>query len=198
MPIIPKILVFAGSVRTGAYSGRTADAAQQELALQGAEVTRISLADYPLPIMDEDLEHEKGIPENAMRLARLIAAHDGLLIATPEYNGSIPPLLKNTIDWVSRVRKDGGKPFKPFAGKPVGLCSSSDGKFAGIRCINHLRAVLVRCQTEVVTPELSVSGASTAFGEDGRLLDERSHQSLEHLCRTLIETSRFLSTRAAP
>ena len=72
--------------------------------MQGAEVTRISLADYPLPIMDEDLESEKGVPENAVKLARLIAAHDALLIATPEYNGSIPPLLKNTIDWVSRVR----------------------------------------------------------------------------------------------
>ena len=92
MAIVPRILVFAGSIRTGAYSGRTADAAQKELAMQGAEVTRISLADYPLPIMDQDLEREKGIPENAMKLARLIAAHDAVLICTPEYNGSIPPL----------------------------------------------------------------------------------------------------------
>ena len=114
MPIVPKILVFAGSIRTGAYSGRTADVAQKELAMQGAEVTRISLADYPLPIMDEDLEKEKGVPENAVKLARLIAAHDGLLIATPEYNGSIPPLLKNTIDWVSRVRT-GWRPAAPAA-----------------------------------------------------------------------------------
>ncbi|WP_292169293.1 NAD(P)H-dependent oxidoreductase, partial [Mesorhizobium sp.] len=86
MPVIPKILVFAGSVRSGAFSGRTADVAQRELAMQGAEVTRISLGDYPLPIMDEDLEKEEGIPQNAMRLGRLIAGHDGLLIATPEYN----------------------------------------------------------------------------------------------------------------
>ena len=78
-----KILVFAGSLRTGAYSDKTADAAMKELALQGAEVTRISLADYPLPIMDQDLEKEKGVPENAVRLARLIAGHDGVLIATP-------------------------------------------------------------------------------------------------------------------
>jgi hypothetical protein len=85
-----------------------ADCAQKELAMQGAEVTRISLADYPLPIMDEDLEREKGIPENAYKLARLFASHDALLICTPEYNGSIPPLLKNTIDWVSRISKDNG------------------------------------------------------------------------------------------
>ncbi|CCV04063.1 conserved hypothetical protein [Mesorhizobium metallidurans STM 2683] len=195
MAVIPKILVFAGSVRSGAYSGRTADVAQKELAMQGAEVTRISLIDYPLPILDEDLEKEKGIPENAMRLGRLIAAHDGLLIATPEYNGSIPPLLKNSVDWVSRARKDGSRSFRPLAGKVAGLCSSSKGNFAGIRCINHLRAVLVRCQMEVVTPECSVSEGGNAFDEAGNFRDERLRKSMEHLCRTLIETSRLLSTR---
>ena len=83
----------------------------------------------------------------------------------------------------------------PLAGKPVGLCSSSEGKFAGIRCINHLRAVLVRCQMEVITPECSVSEADTAFAEDGQFRDARLHQSMERLCRTLMETSRMLSTR---
>ncbi|TJX60368.1 MAG: NAD(P)H-dependent oxidoreductase, partial [Mesorhizobium sp.] len=163
--------------------------------VQGAEVTRISLADYPLPILDEDLEKERGVPENAQKLARLIGAHDGLLIATPEYNGSIPPLLKNTIDWVSRVRRDGGRSVRPLAGKVAGLCSSSNGHFAGIRCINHLRAVLVRCQMEVVTPECSVPEGGDAFDGDGHFRDERLHKSMEHLCRTLIETSRMLSTR---
>ncbi|MGX5800868.1 NADPH-dependent FMN reductase [Bradyrhizobium sp. Arg314] len=195
MAVIPRILVFAGSVRTGAFSGRTADVAQKELAMQGAEVTRISLGDYPLPIMDEDLEKEKGIPENAVKLGRQIAVHDGLLIATPEYNGSIPPLLKNAIDWVSLIRRDGNRTSRPLAGKPVGLCSSSEGKFAGIRCINHLRAVLVRCQMEVITPECSVAGADEAFAEDGQFRDDRLHRSMERLCRTLIETSRMLSTR---
>lgn len=195
MAVIPKILVFAGSVRAGAYSGKTADVAQRELATQGAEATRISLADYPLPILDHDLEAENGIPENAMKLARQIAAHDGLLIATPEYNGSIPPLLKNAIDWVSRVRKDGGRTFRPFAGKPAALCSSSNGHFAGIRCINHLRAVLVRCRMEVITPECSVPEGGDAFDEAGHFRDEGLHKSMEHLCRTLIETSRMLSTR---
>ena len=196
MAVIAKILVFAGSIRSGAFSGRTADVAQKESALQGAEVTRISLADYPLPIFDEDLEKEKGIPENAIRLARQIAAHDGLLIATPEYNGSIPPLLKNTIDWVSRVRTDDGRSFRPFTGKPAGLCSSSKGHFAGVRCINHLRAVLVRCQMEVVTPECSVADGGSAFDAYGNFRDERLNKSMEHLCRTLIETSHMLSTRA--
>lgn len=195
MAVIPRILVFAGSVRTGAFSGRTADVAQKELAMQGAEVTRISLGDYPLPIMDEDLEKEKGVPDSAVKLGRQIAAHDGILIATPEYNGSIPPLLKNTIDWVSRVRADGGRSLRPLTGKVAGLCSSSNGHFAGIRCINHLRAVLVRCQMEVVTPECSVPEGGSAFDGAGNFRDERLTRSMEHLCRTLIETSRMKSTR---
>src|SRR5690606_36903924 len=153
VPVIPRILVFAGSTRSGAFSGRTADAAMKELALQGAEVTRISLGDYRLPIIDQDLEKEKGVPENALRLGRLIAGHDGLLIASPEYNASIPPLLKITLDWVSRIRRDNGRAFRPLARKVAALCSSSDGNFAGVRGLYHLRAVLMACQVEVLTPQ---------------------------------------------
>ena len=191
----PKILVFAGSVRSGAYSGKTADVAQHELARQGADVTRISLADYPLPIMDEDLEAEKGIPENAVKLARLIASHDAVLIATPEYNGSMPPLLKNTIDWVSCVSEDGGKPLKPYPGKVVAICCSSDGHFAGIRSANHLRAVLAHIQMEVIAPQVSVPNADKAFDDDGNFLAERLTKGMQRLCRTLIEHARLLSTR---
>src|SRR5690606_5497851 len=103
----PAIRVLAGSIRTGAFSGKTGDAAMKELAIQGAEVTRISLADFPLPVYHADLESESGIPDHAVRLGNMIAAHDGLLIASPEYNHSIPALLKNTIDWVSRIREVG-------------------------------------------------------------------------------------------
>ncbi|WP_394888679.1 NADPH-dependent FMN reductase [Mesorhizobium sp. AaZ16] len=192
----PKILVFAGSIRTGAYSGKTADAATKELALQGAEVTRISLADYPLPIMDQDLEVEKGVPENAFKLARLIAAHDGLLIASPEYNSSIPPLLKNTIDWVSRIHKDGGRPFKPYAGKIAALCSSSDGNFAGARGLYHLRSVLMNCGVEIITPQCSVPRAQEAFDETGQFKDEHLRRRMETVVRTLIERAKMMSLRA--
>jgi chromate reductase len=192
----PKVLVFAGSIRTGAYSGKTADAATKELALQGAEVTRISLADYPLPIMDQDLEVEKGVPENAFKLARLIAAHDGLLIASPEYNSSIPPLLKNTIDWVSRIHKDGGRPFKPYAGKIAALCSSSDGNFAGARGLYHLRSVLMNCGVEIITPQCSVPRAQEAFDEHGEFKDEHLRRRMETVVRTLIERAKMMSLRA--
>lgn len=191
----PKILVFAGSLRSGAFSISTADAAQAELVAQGADVTRISLGDYPLPIVDQNLEREKGVPENALKLARIIAANDGLLIASPEYNASIPPLLKNAIDWVSRVRKDGDKPFKPFAGKVAGLCSSSDGAFGGMRGLYHLRAVLMNCQVEIITPQCSIAKASEAFDENGRLREERLQRMMATVCATLIERARLLSPR---
>lgn len=192
----PRILVFAGSIRSGALSGKTADAAMKELALQGAEVTRISLADYPLPILNEDLEREKGAPENAVRLAHRISDHDGVLIATPEYNSSLPPLLKNTIDWISLVSKDAqGRPLRAFSGKPVALCSSSNGGFAGIRAITHLRGVLVHVQAEVITPQCSVPNAQDAFDENGGFIEERLQKSMARVCRTLIEHARLFSTR---
>jgi len=193
----PKILVFAGSLRTGAFSIRTADNAMKELALQGADVTRISLGDYPLPLMDQDLEATDGIPANALALGRLIAAHDGMLIASPEYNASVPPLLKNAIDWVSRIRQDNGRIFAPLAGKTAGLCSSSDSGFGGARGLYHLRAVLMACRVEVLTPQCVVAHASAAFDEDGNFRDERLRQSMETLCRTLIDHARLFSDRAA-
>ena len=196
--MIPKILVFAGSVRTGAYSGRTADIAQKELALQGAEVTRISLADYPLPIMDQDLEKEKGIPANALKLARMIAAHDAVLICTPEYNGSIPPLVKNTIDWVSRVHSDNGKPLKPYPGKVAAICSSSDGHFAGIRSANHLRAVLAHIGMEIIAPQVSVPYGAEAFDGDGDFMEDRLRKGMTRLCSTLIEHAKLHSRRTEP
>jgi NAD(P)H-dependent FMN reductase len=125
-----KILVFAGSIRTGALSAKLAALAAKEIALLDTEVTLISLADYPLPLYDGDLEAEKGIPENVLKLARLIAAHQGVFIATPEYNHTLPPLLKNTIDWVSRL---GGSSGIPYRGKLYGTGSTSDGLIGGAR-----------------------------------------------------------------
>ncbi|MEZ5810032.1 MAG: NAD(P)H-dependent oxidoreductase [Rhizobiaceae bacterium] len=193
--MIPKILVFAGSIRTGAYSVRTAEAAARTLAGLGAEVTFVSLADYPMPLMNQDLEREEGIPDNAMRLGRMVAQQDGLLIATPEYNASIPPLLKNTIDWLSRISGDGGKPLKPFADKIAALCSSSTGKFGGIRAIAHLRPICMNVGLEVITPQCSVGNAADAFDEAGELTDERSRNLMEKTCRTLCQHAALLSTR---
>jgi chromate reductase, NAD(P)H dehydrogenase (quinone) len=186
-----RILVLNGSNRSGSFSGKLADAAMREILRQEGEVTRIALIDYPLPLMDEDLEREKGIPENALKLARLIASHDGLYIATPEYNGSIPPLLKNVIDWVSRVSRDGDRPLKPYASKVAALGSSSTGTFAGIRAIAHLRAILAHVGIQVVSEQCSVPNAQNAFDDAGFLKDDRTQQNIEKSARSLLEQAAF-------
>ncbi|MBN9047538.1 MAG: NAD(P)H-dependent oxidoreductase, partial [Rhizobiales bacterium] len=122
----------------------------------------------------------------AMRLGRLFAAHDGLMICSPEYNASIPPLLKNTIDWVSRISRDGDRPFKPYSGLTVGLCSTSNGNFAGLRGLYHLRAVLMNVGVQIVTQQCSVAHAADAFDTDGTLKEERNAHMLANLCRSLI------------
>src|SRR5476651_2864314 len=99
-----KILIIPGSLRTGSLNAKLAAAATQEFVRAGADVTRISLGDFPLPIYDGDLQTKSGVPKNAVNLKRMIGAHHGVLIVTPEYNSSVPPLLKNTIDWVTRVQ----------------------------------------------------------------------------------------------
>src|SRR4051795_5379577 len=100
----PKILVVPGSLRTGSLNARLAAAAAYEFALAGAEVTRVSLADFPLPIYDGDLQSKSGVPKHAINLKRMMGAHHGVLLVSPEYNASVSPLLKNAIDWVSRVQ----------------------------------------------------------------------------------------------
>ena len=190
-----KILVIPGSLRTGSLNARLAAVAAHEIAQAGAEVTRISLSDFPLPIYDGDLQSRSGVPKQAVNLKRMIGAHHGVLVVTPEYNSSVPALVKNTIDWVSRVRQDGGRPLVPWRGKIAALCSSSDGNFAGVRCLNHLRAVLVACQVEVISPQCSVPRAQDAFDDNGEFKEERLRKAMTHVCRTLIERADWLSMR---
>lgn len=191
----PRILIFPGSNRTGAFSGKLADAGLRELLRLEAHVTRISLIDYPLPLMDEDLQRERGIPENAVKLARLFAAHDGVYITTPEYNGGLPPVLKNTLDWVSRISRDGERPLKPYAGKVAAIGSSSTGNFAGIRAISQLRALLAHIGVQVVSEQCSVADAQTAFNDMGELSDERTRVKLEASMRALVELTAIRAVR---
>ena len=188
----PKILVFAGSTRTGALSGKLAALAAKELALADADVTRISLADYPMPIYNGDLEKEAGIPENAVKLARLIAAQQGVFIATPEYNNSLPPLLKNTIDWVSRNKS--GPDGIPFRNKVYGIGSTSDGLIGGARALIDLRRVVLTAVGAILIPEkIEISRAQDAFDESGALIAEPPATLLKALCRHLVDLSRRLA-----
>jgi NAD(P)H-dependent FMN reductase len=185
-----KILVFGGSIRSGSLSAKLAAAAAKEIALLDTDVTTISLADYPLPIYDGDFEHEKGVPENATKLARLIIAQHGVFIATPEYNHSLPPLLKNTLDWVSRIKHTGTMPYRH---KIYAMGATSDGRFGGARAIIELRKVLATSLGGLVIPSrIEVPLAQNAFDESGELADEINAKMLKTVCRQLVEFARRL------
>jgi NAD(P)H-dependent FMN reductase len=184
----PKILVFAGSIRTGALSAKLAALAAKEIALADGEVTTISLADYPLPIYDGDLEKTKGVPENAQKLARLIASQHGVFISTPEYNHSLPPLLKNTLDWISRI-KTGAGGIK-YRHKVYALGGTSDGPIGGARAIIDLRKVLATGLGGIVCPsKIEVSRAQDAFNDAGEFIPEAPLKALKHLVRELVDLS---------
>ena len=127
MPDAPKILVLPGSTRTGSHNVRLAALAAKELTLLDVDVTRISLADYPLPLYDADLDARAGQPANALKLKQMIMAHQGIFIASPEYSASVTPLLKNAIDWVSRVRERGDPTYAAFKGRVFAIASASPG-----------------------------------------------------------------------
>lgn len=167
---MPKILAFAGSLRRDSWNRKLIQVAAEATRAAGAEVTLIDLADYPLPLMDEDLEARDGLPANAQRLKALFKAHDALLIASPEYNSSLPPLLKNTLDWVSREWQ-GESGLVPYAGKVAALLAASPGAFGGMRMLPHLRQILNALGVLVLPGQFSLAQADQAFDDaDGALM----------------------------
>jgi len=188
MPAVAKILVFPGSLRTGSYNARLAALATKELTLAEAEVTRISLADYPLPLYDADLESRGGVPPNAVQLKRMMAAHHGVFIATPEHNASVPPLVKNTIDWISRVRERGETPLAVFRHRAFALGAASPGAFGGMRSLLALRQVLeIGCGALVIPEQIAVPRAGEAFDDMDNLKDEQLAATLKATARALVD-----------
>lgn len=180
----PRLLTFAGSTRTGSYSAALAALAARELAQMECEPVLISLADYPLPIYDADLEAAEGVPASAKALRDQLAQADGVFIVTPEYNAGLPPLLKNAIDWASRAKGE-GDPFR----KPVfAIGCTSPGALGGYRASMMLRQVLALGLNALVLAEQAmVAGAGSAFTENGDLKDERARERLRALMSALIE-----------
>lgn len=188
-----RILVFAGSARRASLNKTLARLAAEHCGALGAEARFIDLADYPMPLYDGDLEAGDGPPENAFRLQALIAEQDGLLIAAPEYNNSLAPLLKNTLDWVSRTPRVRGA--NPFAGKPAGLVAASPGSLGGLRGLDPVRRVLDTLGMLVVPGVVAVPHADQAFDAQGRLLDSGHDARLRQLCADLIDVAGRLRRR---
>lgn len=184
----PKILVCSGSVRSGSQNGKLAALAAKKLAILDADVTHLSLREYPLPIYDGDLEGAEGVPENAKRLQRLFVGHDGVFLACPEYNSGITPLLKNTLDWISRVKEPG----EPFRGTIFALGAVSPGAFGGMRGLIGMRTILEVGLGAPVLPQMaSVPRGGSAFDDRGELTEERVSGQLDKLVEALLRATRI-------
>ncbi|HEX5137091.1 MAG TPA: NAD(P)H-dependent oxidoreductase [Planctomycetota bacterium] len=183
----PRILAFAGSARAGSFNRKLIRIVADGARAAGAEVTLVELRDYPLPVYDADLEAAEGLPANARKLKELFLAHEGLLISSPEYNSSITPLLKNTIDWVSRS-SPGEPPLACYDGKVAGLVSASPGALGGLRGLMVVRSCLSNTRVLVLPDQVAVPHANDAFAEDGSLKDAKRQAAVAAVGRKLAET----------
>jgi chromate reductase, NAD(P)H dehydrogenase (quinone) len=182
----PRILAFAGSARRESFNKRLLKIAVAGAEQAGAQVTVIDLRDYPLPIMDQDLEAAEGPPANATALKSMFMENDGLLLACPEYNSSITPLLKNTIDWVSRPGPNNSPPgLAAFKNKVAVLMSASPGALGGLRGLVTVRSIFGNIGVIVLPDQIAISVAHDAFSDDGRLKDTGRHAAVENLGRAL-------------
>jgi NAD(P)H-dependent FMN reductase len=184
-----KILVIPGSLRTGSLNAKLAATIALELVQAGAEVTRISLSDFPLPIYDGDLQAKSGIPKNALNLKRMMGSHHGVLIVTPEYNSSVPALVKNTIDWISRVQDPHQARGQVFRERAFAIAAASGGRLGGTRALAALRLILTACHATVVPNQLALSFAEDAYDDKDRLKHASDIEALNVMVRQLIEFS---------
>jgi chromate reductase len=188
----PRILAFAGSTRRESFNKQLIKIAVAGAEAAGAKVTLIDLADYPMPLFNQDLEAEKGLPAEVVALKQLFLENDGLLLSCPEYNSSITPLMKNTIDWVSR-QSPGEGALAAYKGKVATLMSASPGRLGGLRGLVHVRSILGNIGVLVTPDQVAVSEANNAFTSDGKLNDAKQHASVEGLGRSLAELLKKLS-----
>ncbi|MGY3619732.1 NADPH-dependent FMN reductase [Bradyrhizobium sp. USDA 10063] len=184
-----KILVIPGSLRSGSLNAKLAAVAAHEFAQAGAEVSRISLGDFPLPIYDGDLQAKSGVPKNAVNLKRMIGAHHGVLIVTPEYNSSVPPLVKNTIDWVSRVQDPHEVRGQVFRDRVFAIAAASGGRLGGSRALAALRLILSACQATVIPNQLALSFAEHAYDDMDHLKHPGDIEAMQAMVRQLIDLS---------
>jgi NAD(P)H-dependent FMN reductase len=191
---VPRILVIPGSLRAKSYNVRLAAHASKQLTLADADVTRISLVDYPLPIYDADTAEESGPPRNAFKLKQLMSAHQGIFIASPEYNASLTPLIKNTIDWISVVRERGEPPLAAYQNRVFALGGASPRRSGASHSLLALRQVLaVGCGALVLAEQVTVPNAEHAFDDMDELTDAGAANQLKVVVRKLVDTARLLA-----
>lgn len=188
-----RIAVISGSLRKASYNTKLARFVAGRVRGDGVEIDEISLLGLDLPLMNEDLEKEKGHSEGVLDLKKRLIAADALLIASPEYNGSLSPALKNAIDWASRPR-EGEAQLACFRGKVAGLLGASPGKLGGLRGLRHLRTILSGIGTLVVPTEFALSSAHEAFDDHGNIKDENTAKMAAAVGESLVKIARALKS----
>lgn len=181
-----RIIAFSGSGRKESLNQKLVQIAAQGAENAGAQVTVLNLKELELPIYDGDLEASEGLPEGAIRFKQLLADHQGFLIASPEYNSSLSPLLKNAIDWASRP-SDGEAPLAAFDGKVAGLMAASPGGLGGLRGLVHLRAILQNIKVMVIPDQMAIAKAFEAFDEQGALTDPKQDAIIKGIGKQVAE-----------
>lgn len=184
-----KILFLSGSTRRGSFNNALAKAACEFAKTQNVDAEYIDLADYELPLFNQDEEADRGMPGNAKRLKQKFAESDGYFIATPEYNGSFTPLLKNALDWISRANEENEAPLSAYNNKAAAIGGASPGGFGAMRALVPLRLLLANVGVNVVGHQIAVSTAHEAFDESGKLKSERYQSMMEGIVNTLIRIS---------
>ena len=185
-----KLLFFAGSARQNSLNKKLAKAAALKAEAFGAKTTFLDLSDFPMPLYCGDLEEADGVPDAARQLADILKLQDGVFIAGPEYNSSITPLLKNTLDWVSRLRSDGSPPRTPWHDKVYAVGSTSMGALGGIRVIQTMVGLLVNgYQVPVIPNTIAVPRGHEVLGEDGAINAELMDQLMTEAMRVFVETA---------
>lgn len=187
MPSSPRILAFAGSARKDSWNRKVLEVLAAGARAAGAEVTVVNLGDYPLPVYDGDVETSEGLPENALALKQLLSDHDGYLISTPEYNSSIPPLLKNSIDWASRP-VDGAPGMGWARGKVAAVVSASPGALGGLRALGVVRTLIANIGIMLIPQKRAIGGVSKMFDAAGTMTDEKTREALESIGAALAGT----------
>jgi len=177
----PRILAFCGSLRRDSYNHKLAAIAAEGAREAGAEVSLITLRDFPMPLFDQDFEDEFGKPHEARRLKELFLSHQGLIIASPEYNSGYSAALKNAIDWVSRVDSSEEPPIAAFAGKSAVIMAASPGGLGGLRGLVSLRMLLGNLGITLLPDQTVIPVAHQAFGLDGHLLEPRQESNAKGL-----------------
>jgi chromate reductase len=185
--IMPKILAFSGSARKASFNQKLVAVAAQGARKVGVDVTLINLADYPMPIFNEDLEASEGMPAAAKEFKQLLIDHDGFLIASPEYNSAFSPLLKNAIDWATRPFGPDIKSAPPFEGKYAVIMAASPGGLGGLRGLVFLRLLLSNIAVTVLPGQHAVPQAFKKFNEDGSLNDEKIEANIMGLGKALAQ-----------